>query len=125
MSDAKDAGGASLRKDPVLGIETAGGARVVRLGGELDLHNAHQVREALVEASKDSPERIVVDLGEVEFIDSTALGALIEGRTRLNNRRAFLLAAPGVETRRALEISGLDRHFAVHGTVAEALAARL
>ena len=125
MSDAKDAGGASLRKDPVLGIETAGGARVVRLGGELDLYNAHQVREALVEASKDSPERIVVDLGEVEFIDSTALGALIEGRTRLNNRRAFLLAAPGVETRRALEISGLDRHFVVHGTVAEALAARL
>jgi len=125
VSDAKDAGGASLRKDPVLGIETAGGARVVRLGGELDLYNAHQVREALVEASKDSPERIVVDLGEVEFIDSTALGALIEGRTRLNNRRAFLLAAPGVETRRALEISGLDRHFVVHGTVAEALAARL
>jgi anti-sigma B factor antagonist len=67
----------------------------------------------------------VVDLGEVEFIDSTALGALIEARTRLNNRRAFLLAAPGLETRRALEISGLDRHFAVHGTVAEALAARL
>ena len=33
------------------------------------------------------------------------------------------LAAPGLETRRALEISGLDRHFTVHETVEQALSA--
>jgi anti-sigma B factor antagonist len=114
-----------LRKDPVLGVERQGDACVVKLGGELDLYNAQQVREALAEASADSPQRIVVDLGEVEFIDSTALGVLIEARTRLDNRRAFLLAAPGLETRRALEISGLDRHFAVHDSVSEALLAKV
>jgi anti-anti-sigma factor len=64
-------------------------------------------------------------LSEVEFIDSTALGVLIEARTRLENRRAFLLAAPGLETRRALEISGLDRHFTVHDSVSEALLAKV
>jgi anti-sigma B factor antagonist len=114
-----------LRKDPVLGVEKQGDACVVRLGGELDLYNAPQVREALNGASEDSPERVVVDLSEVEFIDSTALGVLIEARTRLDNRRAFLLAAPGLETRRALEISGLDRHFAVHKSVSEALLAKV
>ena len=56
------------------------------------------------------------------FVDSTALGVLIEARTRLANRR-FLLVGPGVETRRALEISGLDRHFGVHASLDEALAA--
>ena len=112
-----------LRKDPVLGVEKVGDARVVKLGGELDLYNAAQVREALGEACADSPERVVVDLEQVEFIDSTALGVLIEARTKLNNRRAFLLAAPGLETRRALEISGLDRHFTVHDSVSEALLA--
>ena len=125
MSDGKDAGAASLRKDPVLGVQTSGKACVVRLGGELDLYNAHRVRQALADACRDSPERVVVDLGEVEFIDSTALGTLIEARTQLDNRRALMLAAPGVETRRALEISGLDRHFTVHDTVPEALAATL
>jgi anti-sigma B factor antagonist len=114
-----------LRKDPVLGVEKQGDARVVRLGGELDLYNAPQVRDALGDACKDSPERLVVDLSEVEFIDSTALGVLIEARARLDNRRAFLLAAPGLETRRALEISGLDRHFAVHESVSEALLAKV
>jgi anti-anti-sigma factor len=68
---------------------------------------------------------VVVDLSEVEFIDSTALGVLIEARTRIDNRQAFLLAAPGLETRRALEISGLDRHFSVHDSVSDALLAKV
>jgi anti-sigma B factor antagonist len=114
-----------LRKNPVLAVEKAGEARLVRLGGELDLYNAQDVRQALFEACADSPERIVVDLGEVEFIDSTALGVLIEARSRMTDGRAFLLAAPGMETRRALKISGLDRHFAVHDTVPAALEASL
>jgi anti-sigma B factor antagonist len=117
--------GDGLRKHPVLGVETVGTALVVRLGGELDLYNAAQVRSALDEACAEAPERIVVDLGQVEFIDSTALGVLIETRTKLKNRDGFLLAAPGLETRRALQISGLDKLFTVHGTVPEALGAKV
>jgi anti-anti-sigma factor len=57
----------------------------------------------------------------VTFIDSTALGLLVEARAQLGNGRAFTLAAPGLEVRRALEISGLDRHFAVHDTIETAI----
>jgi len=117
--------GAGLHKEPVLAIDRQDGAAIVRLGGELDLYNATQVREALTAASTHSPERLVVDLSEVEFIDSTALGVLIEARSKLPNKQAFLLAAPRLETRRALEISGLDRHFSVHETVPAALSAQL
>jgi anti-sigma B factor antagonist len=116
---------ASLHKEPVLAVDRRDGASIVRLAGELDLYNANDVREALFDACADHPERLVVDLGEVDFIDSTALGVLIEARTKLRNKRAFLLAAPRLETRRALEISGLDRHFGVHETVPEALAAKV
>ena len=119
------ADGDGLRKDPVLAVEAVGGACVVKLGGELDLYNAPQVRDALREACSDSPQRVVVDLSEVEFIDSTALGVLIEARTKLPNRRAFLLASQRIETRRALQVSGLDRHLSVHDTVGDALAASL
>jgi anti-sigma B factor antagonist len=114
-----------LRKNPVLSVETAGSACVVKLAGELDLYNAPRVRDALVEACADAPERVIIDLTEVEFIDSTALGVLIEARRKLTNNRAFLLAGPGLETRRALEISGLDRHFTVHTSVSEALVAKV
>jgi anti-sigma B factor antagonist len=114
---------AGIREDPVAGIERNDGYVVVSLAGELDLYNAHEVREALLECCAEAPDRLVVDLSAVKFIDSTALGVLIEARTRLVNRRSFLLAAPGLETRRALEISGLDRHFAVHDSLDAALSA--
>ena len=112
-----------LREPPVRGVEQLNGSVVVRLGGELDLYNADDVRAALNQALDSDPERVVVDMAEVEFVDSTALGVLIEARTRMADRNGFRLAAPGLEARRALEVSGLDRHFHVHDTVAEALKA--
>ena len=120
MADSQDG---RLRKPPVLGVEEDGDAHVIRLAGELDLYNADAVRQALIDACNGYAERVVVDLSEVEFMDSTALGVLIEARTKLPNRKAFILAAPGLETRRALQISGLDRHFSVHDSVQDALAA--
>jgi anti-sigma B factor antagonist len=125
LTDRGNIDGEGLRKHPVLGVDAVGRARVVRLGGELDLYNAAQVRSALDEARAEAPERIVVDLGQVEFIDSTALGILIETRTKLENRDGLLLAAPGLETRRALQISGLDKLFIVHDTVPDALGAKV
>lgn len=107
----------------VAAVDRDGGAIVVRLTGELDLYNAETLRTALFEAAAEEPERLVVDLGDVRFMDSTALGVLIETRKRLAGGRGFLLAAPGLETKRALAVSGLDRHFAIHATVGDALAA--
>jgi anti-anti-sigma factor len=112
-----------LREAPIAGVERTGTAVVIRLAGELDLYNANQVRDALLQQADARPERLVVDLSDVRFVDSTTLGVLIEARARMSDGRTFLLAAPGPETRRALEISGFDRHFAVHETLDEALAA--
>ena len=120
-----DAGASAGRESAVTGVDHRDGAIVLALAGELDLYNAAAVREALLECCAESPERLIIDLSGVKFIDSTALGVLIEARTRLTNRRGFLLAAPGLETRRALEISGLDRHFAVHETLDAAQTADL
>jgi anti-sigma B factor antagonist len=112
-----------LREQPVIGVEERDGGVLVRLGGELDLYNADQIRTALLEAAKRAPQRLVLDLEQVEFIDSTVLGALIEARASLPERRGLLLAAPGLETRRALQVSGLDRHLPVHDSVDAAFAA--
>jgi anti-sigma B factor antagonist len=104
-------------------VDSRDGAVVVSLAGELDLYNAEEMRGALLDACAGEPQVLVVDLEEVRFIDSTALGVLIEARSKLADRGRFRLAAPGLETRRALEVSGLDSHFIVHDTVAEALEA--
>ena len=85
---------------------------MLSLAGELDLADAPALREALRRAVERSPKRLVVDLAEVTFVDSTILGALVEARSALGGD-AFALAAPGFAVRRTLEVSGLDRHFTI------------
>ena len=113
----------SLNEHPVKDVERRDDAVIVHLTGELDLYNAPEMRTALLELCAEQPSRLIVHLGAVDFVDSTALGVLIEARTKLQNRQAFFLASPGLETHRALTISGLDQHLSVHDTVESALAA--
>jgi anti-sigma B factor antagonist len=114
-----------LRQPVVAAVEQRGDTVIVCLAGELDLYNADDARAAIGEAAGQKPERVIVDLSQVTFVDSTGLGVLVEGRTKLENRKALLLAAPQVETRRALEVSGLDRYFPAYDTVDDALAASI
>jgi anti-sigma B factor antagonist len=118
-----EAGG--LREGPVKNVSEDEGTVIVELAGELDLYNAEELRSALHGAAAPEPARLVIDLSGVEFIDSTALGVLVEARRRLANRRAFLLAGAGRDVRRTLEVSGLDRHFGVYDSVDAALLATL
>ena len=111
-----------LREQPVREVVRQGDDVIVRLAGELDLYNAPILREALGAAVEQPPRRLVVDLAEVSFVDSTALGVLLEARSLLRDREEFVLAAPGAETRRTLQVSGLDRHIRVADTVEAALA---
>jgi anti-sigma B factor antagonist len=120
VSDLSDDLATPSREHPVLGTESRDGALIVRLVGELDLYNAEDLRAALKEAIAAAPTRVVIDLAGVEFVDSTALGVLIEARSKLP-ANTLRLAAPQLETRRTLQISGLDRHLGVHDTVDEAL----
>jgi anti-sigma B factor antagonist len=113
-----------LREPAVRAVEVAADATVVRLRGELDLYNAGEVRDALASVASSAPRRVVVDLEEVEFVDSTTLGVFVEARAALKGTAAFVLAAPGPEPRRALEVSGLARVLEIRETVEEARSAR-
>jgi anti-sigma B factor antagonist len=110
-----------LNEQPVAGVERQDGAVIVHLVGELDLYNTPTVRQVLLDLCEEQPERLVIDLQHVTFVDSTGLGVLIEARAKLRDRDALMLAAPGLEVQRALQISGLDQHIAVRDTVAAAV----
>lgn len=103
----------------VLGVAEQGGASVVVVGGELDLHSAGELDGAL--AALDG-HRIVVDLREVTFLDSTALAVLLAAaRRRAGKQLALdLVVGPG-DVRRVFQITGLDQRFRFFETVEEAL----
>jgi anti-sigma B factor antagonist len=114
-----------LRQPVVAAVEEQGHAVVIKLVGELDLYNAEEVRTTLDGICSRRPARVVVDLAGVSFIDSTGLGVLVEARSKLADRKAFLLSAPQPETRRAFEISGLAKHMPIFDRLEDALAMRL
>ena len=57
--------------------EHDGDAMVYCLRGSLDIATAPSMRAALIEAAEEGKHDIVVDLRQVEFLDSTGLGALV------------------------------------------------
>src|SRR2546426_7253118 len=111
----------SLHDHPVTEVSENGGVTMVRLAGELDLYNADKVRAALLECAGRGPRRLIVDVSEVTFVDSTTLSVFVETRRTLGDGAGLVLLGPGLETRRALEVSGLDRHLQVCEALAEAL----
>ena len=83
---------------------------VVRVVGELDLSNAARLCRAIHAAASDSPRpRLMIDLTELEFCDSTGLRALI-GAVReleIGGGKAALAVIPGGSLDRLLQLTGL------------------
>jgi anti-anti-sigma factor len=83
--------------------------RAVRLAlaGELDLASVGQVEEQLAAAEARTPQRVVVDLGKLAFIDSTGLRALIQADARARDSDYDLVLWPGDESiQRVFELTG-------------------
>ncbi|WP_433723644.1 STAS domain-containing protein [Actinoplanes sp. CA-051413] len=54
-------------------------AAVVRLAGDFDINARDEMRTALLEAVRSAPAEVVIDFDAAVFLDSEAMGALIEG----------------------------------------------
>ena len=87
-------------------------ARVSVLG-EVDFANSDEVAQALRDVVTEwSPAEVRVDLKDATFIDSTGLGALIEGyQAATEGDCAFVVINPSVSFRRVLTVTGLCEVF--------------
>jgi anti-sigma B factor antagonist len=94
---------------------------ILRVRGELDLSTAAQLCHAIQTAASDAalrPPRLVVDLTELEFCDSTGLGALVRAvrEVRVLGGQAVLAVRPGSTFDRLLDLSGLGEFLRVAET---------
>ena len=77
--------------------------------GEIDLVTAPILWQRLVEVLPDT-KRLVVDLRDTEFIDSTGLGVLVRALKRLrHNGGDLVLRTPRPNARKVLSLTSLDR----------------
>lgn len=97
---------------------------VVRIGGEIDVYTAPQLRTRIIDLLAAGTRHIVADLREVDFLDSTALGALVGSLKRLREQDGSLaLVAAADRTLRIFRLTGLVHVFALDASVPDAIAA--
>ena len=101
--------------------EDGGAALLFTLRGALDFATAPTLRAAMSQA-QDDHHNVVVDLTQVEFLDSTGLGALIGGHKRAAERDGSLrLIVNDGPILRLLAITGLIRALPVYHSVGDAI----
>jgi anti-sigma B factor antagonist len=94
---------------------------VLEIGGEVDVYTAPKLRERLMQMVNGGDKHVVVDLGRVEFLDSTGLGVLVGAHRRLRARDGSLdLVCPHERLLKVFRITGLDNVFDIHASVEDA-----
>lgn len=108
--------------DLSISIDDRGPLSVVRVEGEIDVYSAPSLRERLDTLVNAGRVRLVVDLTKVAFLDSTGLGVLV-GRLKLVRSHGGSLHLVCVNDRilKVFAITGLDKVFAIHRGVDEAV----
>ena len=90
-------------------VAVADSAATVRVKGELDCYTAPRLRSALRDLAEEGVRQVTVDVGGVEFIDSTGLSVLVGGMKRLRERGGrMVVKSPNDATRKLFEITGLQ-----------------
>lgn len=111
--------------DLTLSTRREGDRTVVVVGGEIDVYTAPKLREQLVELETAGQHDLVVDLEQVEFLDSTGLGVLVGGLKRVRAHDGSLrLVCTQERILKVFRITGLTKVFPIHDSVAEAVAAQ-
>ena len=99
----------------VLTVRREGPEVVVVIGGELDIVTSPQLRTVLLDLVRTEGQRsIVLDVAELTFIDSSALGVLatvLRDLEALDGR--LTVRSPSNAVRRVFEITGLDKAIVV------------
>ena len=86
---------------------------VIRCEGELDVGQCAKLIDMLDRVFEDEVERLVVDLSDVTFIDSTGIGCLLHGAFKAEKLSVAFEVLPGRAVERFLSVSGLSPYLSV------------
>jgi anti-sigma B factor antagonist len=111
--------------DDITVLDTRFGELVVVVaGGEIDYGASPWLRARIDELIKAGRQRLVLDLSDVTFVDSTAIGVLVGAVNKLQELGGDLaVVCTHANVLRILEITGLDEMITLHASRDEAFSA--
>ena len=112
--------------DLTLSTREADGTTVVAVGGEIDVYTAPRLRDKFTELVAAGSYDIIVDMQNVEFLDSTGLGVLVGGLKKVRAHEGSLdLVCNQDRLLKIFRITGLAKVFVIHESAEAALASAL
>jgi anti-sigma B factor antagonist len=101
-----------------------GDAPGVAVRGEVDIDVVQDLENAIDAAIRGSVGAFIIDLSDLDFIESSGIHVLLRARALLSREdRALAVVCPHGPVRRALELSGVSDLFVLYGSRKEAAAA--
>jgi anti-sigma B factor antagonist len=103
---------------------TVEGVAVVELSGRFDAHEVPEVRKQMERASRTGGGRLVINLADVNFIDSSGLASLVQAMKHCREGGGDLhLCELRQPVRIIFELTRLDRAFEIFDTADQAVTA--
>jgi anti-anti-sigma factor len=110
--------------DPITStVAHRGGVAVVSIGGEIDLSTAPEFEAAIDVALEEDPPVLVIELSKVKFMASAGLRVLAAAHEKLGKSSQLAVVASNPATSRPIQLTGLDKVFAMYPTLRAALTA--
>ena len=109
--------------DLKLAVQDHGDHATIQVGGEIDLATSPQLQAVLVDLVDRGCHQLIVDLGQVSFLDCAGIGMLVNTRWRvLAHGGSLKLVRPRPFVRRVLALTGMTTVFPIDTPPGEALA---
>lgn len=107
-----------------INVKRDGARSIVYVTGDIDLYTSPQLRETVLELfQRRNQQKVVLNLAEVHYIDSSGIASLVEGLQEAKKLKArFILVGLNEAPRHVLELTRLLSVFEIAETEEEAAA---
>ncbi len=86
----------------------------IKVIGQVDLYTSPELRKVLLSCTDKLSKKILVELSEVEYMDSSGVATLVEGlRSAIKQKKDFAILSPSPAVRKVLNLARLENVFTI------------
>ncbi len=99
-----------------------GESKVIEVSGEVDLYNVSELKKALFSVTDGNHSSVIVDMKNVNYMDSSGIGALVAGQKKMKaHNGTFALMNIHDDVLNILKLATLDKFFKIYESEDELL----
>lgn len=105
-----------------IAFKDLGEHKIIKVSGEVDLYNVSELKKALFSITDGKHNSVIVDMKNVNYMDSSGIGALVAGQKKMRAHNGkFALINIHEDVLNILKLATLDKFFKIYDSEDEIL----